>query len=118
MEWTTSNVIENASSVEKQLGSFAGIDTFSDEVVQYEQQKNSSTANAFLVLQFTNESGEKFRMMASTFLKKAATIPGLLQHDKSKNTTTINKTMWIKVSSSKNSVTIAPVAEKEAKAAK
>ena len=118
MEWTSSNVIENASGVEKQLGSFAGIDTFSDEIVQYEQQKTSSTANAFLVLQFTNESGEKFRMMASTFLKKAASIPKLIQHNKSKNTTTINKTMWIKMSSSKNSVTIVPVAEKEAVAQK
>ena len=118
MEWTSSNVIENASGVEKQLGSFAGIDTFSDEIVQYEQQKTSSTANAFLVLQFTNQAGEKFRMMASTFLKKAATIPGLLKPNKSKNTTTINKTMWLKISSSKNSVTIAPAPEKKAVAQK
>lgn len=109
MEWTTSNVIENASGVEKQMGSFAGIDDFSDEVVQYEQQKVSSTANAYLVLQFTNDAGEKFRMMASTFLKKAATIPGLLKHNKSKNTVEIDKTMYLRISSSKNSVTIVPV---------
>lgn len=111
--WNKSNVIENASTVETQLGQFAGIDDFEAVTVTYDQQKVSNTENKFLILQFVSDTGAKYRVMAATFIREAKNIPDLLKRTKQSDKITINKTMKLMISSSKNKVTVVPVTQDE-----